>query len=484
MIGRGNGGNGGTRANGRNGASGRNGSGVTRDGAMVTRNARELRRQFPTIVLMGLLAAAGLGVGAYLVAHERIQWPSWVPLVGKHYYNLNAQVSAVSGVLPGQGQAVTVSGVTIGQISGVKLDRGVPVVSMNIDTKYANRIYPDATLLLRPKTGLQDMVAELDPGSRAGGPALKSGATLSAGNTLPTVDLDEVLSELDGDTRSLLVALVDNGGQALTGKGGREFANVLRDFNPLSRDTLKASHLVSLRAAELRTLMGHLSQIATTLGESENQLTSFVRGNAGVWHSFAAQDANLRQTIQLLPAALQSTNSALGRATVLGHTMQATFGQLDPSARALKPTLVDLRPFFNQTAPVFRNDLRPFSVKAQPTAKLLAPATEEIAKSTPGLTTLAKELNNIFNEMAYKPPGGQSFMFYIPWDTHNTNSMLAAQDGVGPLRQAMLLFPCGIMQLLNGTYVKNPTQNPTLLTLTELLDLPNYQQHCNLSLPK
>jgi hypothetical protein len=48
----------------------------------------------------------------------------------------------------------------------------------------------------------------------------------------------------------------------------------------------------------------------------------------------------------------------------------------------------------------------------------------------------------------------------------------------------MLLFPCGILGLLNNTYVKNPTQNPTLLTLTELLDLPNYTSSCNGLLPR
>jgi hypothetical protein len=58
------------------------------------------------------------------------------------------------------------------------------------------------------------------------------------------------------------------------------------------------------------------------------------------------------------------------------------------------------------------------------------------------------------------------------------------QDGIGPLRQGMLLFPCGVLNLLNNTYVKNPSQNPTLLTLSELLDLPGYGQNCVGSLPK
>ena len=449
----------------------------------TARTAREVRRELRTIVLMALLAVFGLGIGAYLVVHQRIQWPSWVPFVGQHYFVLNAPVAAVSGVLPGQGQAVTVSGVTIGEISGVSLRNSVPVVSMRIDPQYGNRIYSNATVLLRPKTGLQDMVAELDPGGPNGGRRVRSGATLSAVNTLPTVDFDELLAQLDSDTRALLIDLVDNAGQALSGNGGRELGNVLRDFDPLSRDVAKASHLVSLRNAELRTLMGNLAQIATELGNNENALTAFVRGNEGVWHAFAQQDRNLEQTINLLPGALQSTNTALARATTLGTTMRSAFSQLLPSARAFGPTMADLRPFFQATAPVIRDQLRPFSVKAQPTARLLAPATEDLAKSTPGLTTLAQELDNIVNELAYKPRSGQSYLFYIPWAEHNTNSVLSTQDGVGPLRQGMLMFTCGTLSLLQG-FVQNPNQNPTLTTLVQLLDLPSYPQYCNGTAPK
>ena len=243
---------------------------------------------------------------------------------------------------------------------------------------------------------------------------------------------------------------------------------MFRDFDPLSRDVAKASHLVSLRNAELRTLMGNLAEIATELGDNENALTTFVRGNEGVWHAFAQQDRNLGQTINLLPGALQSTNTALAQATTLGTTMRSAFSQLLPSARAFGPTIADLRPF---------------SVKAQPTARLLAPATEDLAKATPGLTTLAQELDNIVNELAYKPRRGQSYLFYIPWAVHDTNSVLSTQDGVGPLRQGMLMFTCGTLSLLQG-FIQNPNQNPTLSTLVQLLDLPSYAQHCNGTAPK
>ena len=134
---------------------------------------------------------------------------------------------------------------------------------------------------------------------------------------------------------------------------------------------------------------------------------------------------------------------------------------------------------------MIRDQLRPFSVKAQPTAKLLAPATERLAQSTPGLTTLARELNNIVNELAYKPKHGQSYLFYLPWANHNTNSVLSSPGRgrpAAPEHAAVQLRDA--LQLLQGTYAETRRQNPTLLTLLELLDLPNYSQYCKGNFPK
>jgi phospholipid/cholesterol/gamma-HCH transport system substrate-binding protein len=326
------------------------------------------------------------------------------------------------------------------------------------------------------------MVAQLDPGTPSAGPHLHSGATLSATNTLPTVNLDEVFSQLDSDTRAYLMQLVSNAGQALSNGGGHHFANVLRSFDPLSRHVEQASHLVSLRASELRTLMGNLAKIATELGDNENALTTFVRGNEGTFHAFAQENQSLSQAIRLLPGTLSATNTALIHLTTLGETMRTAFSQLMPSVRALGPTLSELQPFFARTTSALAQ-LRPFSVQAQPTARLLTPASRKLAAATPGLTTLARELDNIVNELAFKPPHGQGYLFYLPWANHNTNSVLSSQDGVGPLRQGELLFSCGTLSLLNGI-ATFPTQNPNLATLIGLLDLPNYKQHCHGTLPK
>jgi phospholipid/cholesterol/gamma-HCH transport system substrate-binding protein len=448
----------------------------------MRRTVRELRAQLRTILLMLALAILGLAVGAYLVVHQRIVWPSWVPVLGHQQFVLNAPVSSVAGVLPGQGQAVTISGVTVGQISGVSLQGGTAVLRLQIDPKYSDRIYRNATVLLRPKTGLNDMVAQLDPGSAAAGARLHSGATLSAEQSLPTVSLDEVLSQLDGDTRDELGLLVNNAWQALGGSGGDHLANVLRQVDPLSRDVAKASHLVAQRNQQLRRLIGNLAKLSTELGGRESELTEFVRGNAGVFRALASQDRNLQQTIALLPPALQATNGALAKATTLGRSLQTTLGELEPSARRLAPTLSDLRPFFRETTPVIRDQVRPFTVKAQPTAKLLAPATKDLADASPGLTTLARELNNIVNELAYKPKHGQSYLFYVPWASHDTNSALSSEDGIGPVRRGLIMFSCGSLQLLQS--LADPKHNPTLATVIQLLNTPNFDTLCSGDLPK
>ena len=94
------------------------------------------------------------------------------------------------------------------------------MLTLDIERRFA-RVRPDATLLLRPKTGLKDMIVELDPGTPESGPLLEEGATLDSDATLPDVNFEEILASLDADTRTSLQLLVTDGGRALGDGGGR-----------------------------------------------------------------------------------------------------------------------------------------------------------------------------------------------------------------------------------------------------------------------
>ena len=174
----------------------------------MKRAIREHRFDFAAI---GVLIAAAIAVSAYILGHQ----PSFV--FGQTYYTVRAPFATAAAVTSGQGQAVTIAGVQVGQIGGVTLHDGQAIVTMNIYKQYAP-IYRDATVLLRPRTPLKDMYLALDPGTRGAG-RVPNGGTLSAANTQPDVDLSEILSSLDTDTRNYLVLLLSGGAQAFHNPG-------------------------------------------------------------------------------------------------------------------------------------------------------------------------------------------------------------------------------------------------------------------------
>ena len=174
----------------------------------MKRAIRVHRVDFAAIIV---LVVAAIAVTVYILEHQ----PSFV--FGQTYYSVRAPFSTAAAVTSGQGQAVTIAGVQVGQVGGVSLQNGQAVVTMNIYKQYAP-IYRNATVLLRPRTPLKDMYLELDPGTSNAG-AVPNGGSLSIANTQPDVDLSEILSSLDADTRNYLVLLLSSGAQAFHDPG-------------------------------------------------------------------------------------------------------------------------------------------------------------------------------------------------------------------------------------------------------------------------
>jgi phospholipid/cholesterol/gamma-HCH transport system substrate-binding protein len=441
---------------------------------------RGVRKQLPNFLWLCGMVTVGLAVGAYLLSHQRIPWPSWVPGLGNEYFYVNAELQTAAGVLPGQGNAVTVAGVKIGEIAGVTLRDGKAVLKLRLDADHGH-VHPDATVLLRPKTGLKDMVAELDPGRR--GAELKDGATLGVGSTAPDVNLDEILAGLDLDTRDALVSLVANAGIALKDGNGRDLAATFKRLEPLSRHAEQASRYVSQRRVKLRRLMGNLSLIAQELGDRDQDQRQFTNSSAAVFRRFAAQNDNLGETLDLLPATLDRANAALTKLDALGTSMKSGFAALKPTNEALGPSLKQGRAFFKATTPVIEKSIRPFAREAQPTAKELIPAAGKFGKAIPHLDTTTDLLNNLLNELAHDPPGdgvhGKSYLYYLPWAAHNTNSVMASQDGIGPIRHTLVLINCDGLNFVESILKRTKARNETLTSVLQLLGAPRVGDVCS-----
>ncbi len=422
-------------------------------------------------LIAGLIVVAVL-VGGYILSNQRFYLPKWVPLVGSDFVEYKAQFSTAQSVTPGQGQTVQVAGVDVGQITSVDLVDGRAVVTMKIRRK-DTPIFRDATALLRPKTGLNDMVVQLTPGSRRSGEA-RAGYVIPVSQTAPNVNFDEIVSTLDADTRDFLTMLVTGGGEALDGQG-RALSTTLRRFEPTARYTAQITNALRTRQHNLKRSIHNFSLLATALGAKDDDLAGLVDASNRVFRSFAAQDVRLREALGLLPGALSQTNRTLAKVDRLALELGPTLGDLRPAARALGPSLRETRPFLRKTTPVIRDELRPFARATLPTVKALRPVAGDLAVITPRLNTSLQVLNRALNELAYNPPGKEEgYLFWASWANHDAATVFSNQDAAGPIRRGLVITNCAGLGVVNGLSLA-----PTLLgTLSTLLNTPPLATVC------
>jgi phospholipid/cholesterol/gamma-HCH transport system substrate-binding protein len=431
---------------------------------------RKHMRDFLAIIFLFVVAA---GVSVYILAHERLVLPGWVP-GGESFYTVNAEFSTAQAVVPGQGQTVNIAGVAIGNIGNVKLQNGVAVVQMKIKEKY-KPIYRDATLLLRPKTGLKDMYIEMDPGNKSAG-AVADGSTLPVSNTLPDVNLDEILSSLDSDSRSYLQILLGAGGQALgTDQASRDLRATFKRFEPTARYGAEITSLLSQRRKNLQRVIHNFQLLTNALGHRDAQLSQFVDSSNANFQAIAAEDQKLEETLQLLPGTLSTANTPLGKTSELAKVLGPTFQSLRPGARALGPSLKETRPFLKDTTPVIQNQLRPFAVEAQPTVHQLRLAADQLNKAGSHLTNTTSFLNTLFNELTYNPPGPEEgYLFWLSWINHAGANLFSTQDANGPLRRGIFMTDCTSLGVVKALQIANPQ----LGVILDLLNAPTPATAC------
>jgi phospholipid/cholesterol/gamma-HCH transport system substrate-binding protein len=406
------------------------------------------------VAILVLVLFAGV-IGVWILSNERFRFP----IFSSSTCDLKAEFSTAQAVTPGQGQTVRVSGVQIGMITGVKLQRGVAVVDLSLDHQYCGShalVHTDATALLRPKTGLNDMFVELDPGTRTA-PIAPSGFTIPVRNTLPNVNPDQFLGTLDDDTRQYLQLLIGGAGQGLYNRG-HALQAVLEKFLPTHQDLARLNAAVAKRHVNLARLIHSLNLLNTTLAQRAPQISSLVQSSSQVFGAFATEQANLRQAVALLPGTLSTTTATLGRVHTLADVLAPTARNLQPAARALPAANAALIPFARKTTPILQRQIRPFVVDARPLVRNLRPAAASLDAATPNLQSSFLVLNDLFNMLAYNQSGHnasvtdparqEGYLFWLAWLNHNAASVFGAADANGTLRAITESGTCATLAAL------------------------------------
>jgi phospholipid/cholesterol/gamma-HCH transport system substrate-binding protein len=426
----------------------------------VKRAIKSHLSDFAAILVLLVLAVV---VAGYILTQERLA----LPFLSPSTFKLNADFQTGQALTAGQGQSVRVSGVQIGQLSGVTLKNGMADVSMTIDEKYRHLIHQDATALMRPRTGLKDMFIELDPG-RAPSPLARPGFTIPVSNTNPDIDTDELLASLDGDTRNYLQLLVNGFGQGLKGPGGNELAGVFEKFEPTHQDLARLNGAVAQRGADLQQLVNSLARLNTALAAKRVQIASLVHSSAKVFRAFASENGNVSQALAELPGTLRQTTQTLGIVQTFADQLGPAATNLLPAARAIPAANAAVSALAIPSAPIVRNQIRPFVVAARPLVRNLEPAAVHLAAATPNLGRTFTVINHFFNLLGYNP-GGQihGYLWWLAWADHNARSLFSNQDANGDFRNLFLQLSCAsIAQIAGGV---NGALQEAVLNLTPIL---------------
>jgi phospholipid/cholesterol/gamma-HCH transport system substrate-binding protein len=250
-----------------------------------------------------------------------------------------------------KGSEVRVAGITVGTVEDIEVaPQGTADVTFGVDDDYAPlRRGTQVTIKPTSLSGIANRFVDLQLGPQSGSD-IEDGGRIGADHTASAVELDEVFSLFDEDTRSSLRQFVKGQADTLRGRGAelrrgihylnpalstgsRLFRELTRDEPLLERFLVDSSTLVSALAARRGDLTGVVSNLNATFGALGRQ-----------------QDA-LAESVERLPPFLRRANTTF-------VNLRAALGDVDPLVDAAKPAVRRLGPFLDH-ARLFARDGEP-----------------------------------------------------------------------------------------------------------------------------
>ncbi|HEY0317992.1 MAG TPA: MlaD family protein [Solirubrobacterales bacterium] len=440
--------------------------------AWLSRQARGHRKDTIAIIV---LAIAGVVMTLGIFTQQKASLPSWLPLVGEEFEHISAEFSTAQAVTPGQGQSVDIAGIQIGKVTSVDLEDGHAVVGMDIVPEFMKLIHPDASFLLRPKTGLNDMIVEVEPG--IGKKHIQDGAHFTLAQTEPNTNLDGFLATLDADTRQYIQLLVAGGAQGIGGRG-KQFGNALRRVQPFVHYTAKLNKAVAQRHVALANVIHNFAELSTELGRHDAAIKRFVTSSDAALGNFAHQQESIQEAFRRFPATLQAAEAGLGSSNRFSKAAFPALTKLIPQAQALTPAFKATERLFSQTTAPIRDQIRPFTRQVRPVLVHGKEAAGPFNKTVRNFGNSLGGLNSFLNELAYKPKGSApSFLFYLPWLNHDFNAAFNLQDAGGPVLRGLVEISCTGASLGYGfVEAKTAQKRPFLQTLLEAINLPRKEE--------
>jgi virulence factor Mce-like protein len=286
---------------------------------------------------------------------------------------------------------VRMAGVNVGKVKSTELDAdgARTIVEVELDEAYAP-IPGDTRAILRQKTLLGETYLELSPGDRAGD-SLADGGRLPNAQVEETVELDEIFSAFDPDTRRAFQDWVKELSGAIENGRGRDLNDSLGNLEGFAVDGAELLGKLDEQGLAVRRLVRNTGRVFGAINERRGALRELVVNSKRTFEATAARDEALAQTLGIFPTFLDESKATMVRLERFSTATRPLVGDLKGPADDLGPTVrdlgdlaPDLERLFRDLPPLIRAgdrglpDLERTLAGAEPLAEALHPFFAEL----------------------------------------------------------------------------------------------------------
>jgi phospholipid/cholesterol/gamma-HCH transport system substrate-binding protein len=248
---------------------------------------------------------------------------------------------------------VRIAGLNVGKVKKTSRAPGGGVVAeIEIDDRYAP-IGSNARATLRPKSLLGQTYVELAPGTR--GAPLPEGETLRPAQVKESVEIDELLTLFDEDTRQNLRGWMKELATAIDKGRGQDFNQALGHLPQFVASGSDVLRVLDEEEPALRRLVRNSGVTLGALNERRGQFRDLIVNADRFFDTVASRNARLSELIFILPTFLDETRLTVARLEEFSIDTRPLVQDLQPVATDLRPTLRDVGRLAPDLERLFRN---------------------------------------------------------------------------------------------------------------------------------
>jgi virulence factor Mce-like protein len=321
-------------------------------------------------VRAGLIALALIVVGTYFAFARGLP-------VGDHY-EIEAVFRSANNVK--ERQPVRIAGVDVGKVIDVRhLEPGGEgaVITMRIEDG-GRPVHRDARAAIRARMFLEgNWFIDLEPGTPSSG-ELPDGGTLPIAQTRGPVQLGQLFTALQSDTRKNLQTLLHEYSSALRGEGAEGYRRSIPYWEPAYRSAaIVQDATLGVLQHDLSEYVDTSGRVARGLDRSPEALKALIADFNTAAGAFAREAGNLELTIAELPRTLAAARPALFALNEALPPFRRFARDLEPSIAEAGETIDVALPFLVEARGlVSADELRGLAHDLRPTAPALARLSE------------------------------------------------------------------------------------------------------------